>query len=174
MYNSGACLVAAAVASRAPSPADVADQVGSSGRSKREHEQAAPLITANIGDSRAVLGLLFEGEVLPYEMSKQHNASNVVEVLRLQAEFPAAALGADVVLNKEDADDPRVCGIVQVCRPLCLPHPLSRCVPHRDSRRLSQCLLLCPPRRLTLCLPLCLPGDALHRRLVPQGRHVWG
>jgi len=113
IYTSGACLIAAALAEHRPqAPRTVAEELRVMDRPELEMWEA-PLVVANIGDSRAVLGVLFEGEVLPYEMSKKHNTTNTVEVLQLQASHP---LGVGVVSNPSDPDDPRVLGISQVTR----------------------------------------------------------
>mmetsp|Transcript_4614 Transcript_4614/g.8639 ORF Transcript_4614/g.8639 Transcript_4614/m.8639 type:complete len:393 (+) Transcript_4614:92-1270(+) len=106
IFSSGACIVACYVAAHRPEE---------DARDEDAHQALhAPLLVANIGDSRAVMGALFEGEVLPYDMSKRHNTSNSVEVLRLQAlhKFP------DVVSNAADPEDPRVMGVCQVTRSL--------------------------------------------------------
>jgi len=116
IYTSGACLIAAALAEHRPQgPRTVAEELRVMDRPELEMWEA-PLVVANIGDSRAVLGVLFEGEVLPYEMSKKHNTTNTVEVLQLQASHP---LGMGVVSNPSDPDDPRVLGISQRMRRGC-------------------------------------------------------
>jgi len=94
IYSSGACLIAAALAENRPlGPRTVAEELRIINEPELEMWEA-PLVVANIGDSRAVLGVLFEGEVLPYDMSRKHNTTNTVEVLALQASHP---LGMGVV-----------------------------------------------------------------------------
>lgn len=54
----------------------------------------------------AATGVLYEGEVLPYEMSERHNCSNVVEVLRLQVLAPHKRVTASPVSHRHIATRP--------------------------------------------------------------------
>eukprot|EP00238_Polyblepharides_amylifera_P003789 CAMPEP_0196584644 /NCGR_PEP_ID=MMETSP1081-20130531/47894_1 /TAXON_ID=36882 /ORGANISM="Pyramimonas amylifera, Strain CCMP720" /LENGTH=468 /DNA_ID=CAMNT_0041905923 /DNA_START=243 /DNA_END=1646 /DNA_ORIENTATION=+ len=114
LYSSGACLVAAAIApARQRLPPNCPAGPEQKQEEGVEEKYRAPLVVANVGDSKAVLGILYEGEVFPYGMSKLHNAANTVEVLRLQSSHP---LGLKVVTNETELEDPRVLGISQVTR----------------------------------------------------------
>lgn len=54
----------------------------------------------------AAAGVLFEDEVLPYEMSETHNCSNVVEVLRLQVRAPHKRVPASSLSHRHIATSP--------------------------------------------------------------------